>query len=223
MNIHAFQLADETLQALPSGALWWPDQRLLAVSDLHLGKAERYARMGRGLLPPYETEDTLNRLDLVIDAIQPDRIIFLGDSFDDNAAARAIVDGLVERFNRIAAGRLLVWVAGNHDPGPVDLAGEHRGEFTLGPLTFRHIAAPGADGEISGHYHPKAHLHLRGQTIRRPCFLADGHRVILPAFGTYTGGLKIENPVFDGLMAPNAQALLIGRKITAIPRAAVLA
>lgn len=223
MNIHPLTLAGETLHALPEGALWWPDQSLLAVSDLHLGKAERFARMGRGLLPPYETEDTLNRLDKIIDQTRPERIVFLGDSFDDNAAARAIVTSLVERFNRIAAGRILIWVAGNHDPGPVNLPGAHLADVTIGPLTFRHIARTGATGEVSGHFHPKAKLVLRGQTIRRPCFLSDASRLILPAFGTYTGGLKIDDPVFDRLMAPNTQALLTGRRITAIPRAAVLA
>jgi len=224
MNICRITLAGEALCPLPSGALWWPGRRVLVAGDLHLGKAERMARQGRGLLPPYETADTINRLDEAVGAYGPETIILLGDSFDDMGAGAALDDALTEQLRRMAAGRQWIWIAGNHDPGPLDLPGQHRAEVTVGPLSFRHIARQGAaPGEISAHYHPKARLRVRGQSIRRPCFLADGARLILPAFGTYTGGLDIADPVFDRLFAPDAQALLTGRAVVAMRRAVALA
>ncbi|MEM7188879.1 MAG: ligase-associated DNA damage response endonuclease PdeM [Pseudomonadota bacterium] len=218
MNTGVILLAGESLTPMPSGALWWADQQLLAVSDLHLGKSERVARRGGGMLPPYETEDTLQRLEAVVVGTRPRTIVLLGDSFDDLDAAEAVRDMVTERLTSLAGGRRLIWIAGNHDPGPVDLPGAYMAEFRAGPLTFRHIAVPASAGEISGHFHPKMRLWLRGTHISRPCFLADQARVILPAFGTYTGGLDVADPAYDGLMGPDAMAWLTGRRVACLPR-----
>ena len=223
MSATEILLAGERLEPRPSGALHWPARALLVVGDLHLGRSERLARQGAGLLPPYETTDTLNRLEEEIGALAPRLVICLGDSFDDLEAAAALAEDVALRIERLAAGRRWIWVAGNHDPGPVDLPGTHLAEAALGPLVFRHIAEPGAAlgpsrGEVSAHFHPKARVSRRGQRISRPCFLADDQRVILPAFGTYTGGLDALNPAFDPLLAPTARALLLGRKVTPLSR-----
>ena len=216
----ALTLAGVALMLRPAGSLWWPDEGLLCVGDLHLGRAERMARQGGGLLPPYETIDTLERLEAELAALAPRVVICLGDSFDDPAAACSIAEDVADRLARLAAGRRWVWIAGNHDPGPVELPGTHRLEVQLGPLAFRHIAAaelpPG--GEVSAHYHPKARLSRRGVSLTRRCFLADGRRLILPAFGTYTGGLDARSPVFDTLLDPDARACLVGRQVLGIPR-----
>ncbi|MDH2325267.1 ligase-associated DNA damage response endonuclease PdeM [Cereibacter sp. SYSU M97828] len=206
---HAFTLAGAALVALPSGALWWPDRGLLCVSDLHLGKSERLARRGGALLPPYEAQDTLTRLDADLDATGATRVICLGDSFDD---AEAVL-GESERLwlLRLMAGRDWTWILGNHDPAPMGLGGAHLAELVQGPLTFRHIAAGGH--EVSGHYHPKARL---GGTAR-PCFLIDTRHAILPAYGTYTGGLWCHDPALARLMAPGALAILTGKRTFAIP------
>ena len=203
---------------LPSGALWWPAERLLAVSDLHLGRSERMARRGGGLLPPYETRDTLERLAAVIAETAPHTVVSLGDCFDDMGAAEAVLDELIGRLTGMASGRQWIWIAGNHDPGPVELPGSNVAEYREGPLVFRHIARPGAAGEVSGHYHPKMRLWLRGSHIARPCFLADGDRAILPAFGTYTGGLDATDAALDPLFGPDARAFLTGRAVTVLPR-----
>ena len=205
------------LQALGSGALWWPDEALLCVSDLHLGKSERMARRGGAALPPYETRDTLERLEAVINTCQPATVVCLGDSFDDLGAALAL--GQEDRLwiNRLQAGRRWVWIEGNHDPGPVDLGGSHLAALQIGPLTFTHIAQAAAVGEVSGHYHPKAALHARGRTISRPAFLLDPVRLIMPAFGTYTGGLRSETEVLNRLMQPGAQAIMTGKTPVALP------
>ena len=217
MTAHDFELCGATLRALASGALHWPAERLLAVSDLHLGKAERVARRGGSLLPPYETQDTLMRLEADIEATDPACVLCLGDSFDDSAAAGALPEDAQLWLARLMAGRRWIWVEGNHDPGPLDLGGSHRGSFVLGPLSFRHIARPEARGEISGHYHPKLRLALGGTRISRPCFLIDSARVILPAFGTYTGGLSTEAEALATLMAPGALAVLTGKRAQPVP------
>jgi uncharacterized protein len=219
MTGYDFTCAGAELTALPSGALWWPAERLLAVADLHLGKAERIARRGGSLLPPFETADTLARLDVDIAATQPATVVCLGDTFDDRAAAEALPEEALLWIARLQAGREWIWVEGNHDPGPLALAlaGTHRAALALGPLIFRHIADAAANGEVSGHYHPKARIAAPSARIARPCFLIDAARVILPAYGTYTGGLPTDSAALSDLMRPGARAVLLGKRLHAIP------
>lgn len=214
---HRFTLAGAALRALPSGALHWPEAGLLAVSDLHLGRAERTARRGGPLLPPYETADTLLRLEAEIEATDPTHVVCVGDSFDDAAAAGALAEAHLLRLARLIAGRDWVWIAGNHDPGQLVLAGSHRAELSIPPLVFRHIALPQTQGEVSGHYHPRVRLALGGARVARRCFLVDAARVILPAFGTYTGGLATEAEALDSLMQPGALAVLTGPRAQVLP------
>lgn len=205
-----FTLAGARLTALGSGALWWAEQRLLCVSDLHMGKSERHLRRGGAPLPPYETRDTLARLAALIRQLQPETVLCLGDSFDDLAAAQALPPEDVQDLRSLIAAQDWIWVEGNHDPGSAGFGGRSCTEMRRGPLTFRHIAEGDAEaGEISGHYHPKARLR-RGSA--RPAFLLDRTRLILPAFGTYTGGLRSSDPALAGLMAPEAIAILTGPK-----------
>lgn len=211
---YAFTLCDAALMARADGALFWPDQRLLVVSDLHMGRSERLARRGGGLLPPYDSRATLLRLDHAIEETRPERVICLGDSFDDMAAAEGLDEPDRLWLIRLMAGRDWIWVEGNHDPGPIDIGGTHRAEVTVAALTFRHIAETGALAEVSGHYHPK--LRIAGQSHR--AFLLDAARLILPAFGTYTGGLAADDPVLMGLMGPQARAILCtGRAALPVP------
>jgi len=214
-------LAGTTVELHPSGALYWPDRSLLCVGDLHLGRAERLAREGGDLLPPYESIDTLDRLEAEIMALRPRLVVCLGDSFDDLDAARNLSEEVLLRIDRLAAGRRWIWVAGNHDPGPVEMPGTHLAELRLGLLNFRHIALPrlgSGGGEVSAHFHPKARLNRRGARITRRCFLADSRRAVLPAFGTYAGGLDARDPAFDPLLDAEARAFLLGNRITAVPR-----
>ncbi|MDZ7710390.1 MAG: ligase-associated DNA damage response endonuclease PdeM [Roseovarius sp.] len=217
MDGHRFTLAGATLLALSSGALYWEARNLICVSDLHLGKALRRARAGEPPLPPYETRDTLTRLESDLRRTGATTVICLGDSFDDTLAALALPAAEKLWITRLQAGRRWVWIEGNHDPGPVDLGGAHLAELPSPPLTFRHIAHPGQSGEVSGHYHPKMRLALRGQSISRPAFLIDGDRVILPAYGTYTGGLSCDDPALTGLMREEALAVLTGPAVHVLP------
>ena len=217
MNSCPFSFGGIALEALGSGALWWPDARVLCVSDLHLCKSERMMRRGGAALPPYDTLDTLTRLRQEIDRTRPDTVICLGDSFDDRAAADALSDQELSTINQMQAGRQWIWIEGNHDPGPIDVGGTHLASFVYRGLTFRHIATSAGHAEVSGHYHPKATLLTRGRAISRPAFLYDATRLILPAFGTYTGGLRSDSATLDSLMQPDARAILTGQRPVEIP------
>lgn len=212
---HMFRFSKFEVWALPTGALWFPEVRLMCVSDLHLGKSERIARRGGTLLPPYESLATLDKLDADITTYAPETVICLGDSFDDIAAAEALDPQIVTRIFKMQAGRNWIWIEGNHDPGPVELGGTHIAEFQLESIVFRHIAVPDANYEISGHYHPKFRIPGRGTT--RASFLYDRSRIILPAYGTYTGGLRASDPALSNLFQAPAIAVMTGRSALAVP------
>lgn len=213
---HSFVLNGTHCLALPSGALLVPGEDLLCVSDLHLAKSERWARRRGVMLPPYETRATLDRLALDLAAARPATVVALGDSFDDLQASEALEPEDRARLAALREGRRWIWIEGNHDPGPHGHGGEGRAEFSAAGLTFRHVARPeAAPGEVSGHYHPK--YGLPGWGDRRPCFLLDGRRLILPAFGTYTGGLDAREPALRDLLGDRALAVLTGARAVAAP------
>ncbi len=164
------------------------------------------------MLPPYEVQETLEKLERDIDATRPACVICLGDSFDDLDAAAGLPDAMRLWMARLQAGRKWVWIEGNHDPGPVDLGGTHLAETTVGTLTFRHIATQAA-AEVSGHYHPKHRIAGRS----RPAFLVDDKRMILPAFGAYTGGLSSQSPDLRRLFSAAPLAILTGHKAIPVP------
>ncbi|MEM9248604.1 MAG: ligase-associated DNA damage response endonuclease PdeM [Pseudomonadota bacterium] len=211
---YAFRLGAAHLVALPEKALWWADAGLLVVSDMHLGKAERMARRSGSLVPPYETRETIARLEDLIGRWAPAHVLCLGDSFDDTIAMRALPEEVTLSLTHLMAGRRWTWILGNHDPGPVDMGGTCTRDIAIDGLAFRHIADPAVStAEVSGHYHPKARI--RG--ARRPAFITDGTRLILPAFGTYTGGLDADDTAISGLMGVHAIAILAGRTMAAVP------
>ena len=200
------------LQADVTGALLWPERRLAVVADLHFEKATAFAVRGQ-LLPPYDTAATLDKLENVIARHRVQRVICLGDSFHDRAAAERLDPAQAARLKALTSRLEWTWIAGNHDPVPRDdWGGSVAEEITLGALTFRHEAAATArGGEVSGHYHPKASVAVRGRRITAPCFVTDGRRLILPAFGAFTGGLSVLDPAIAGLFRKGFQATLLGR------------
>lgn len=185
-------LVGASLCALPEGALWWPDEGTLVVADLHLEKGSSAARRG-SLLPPYDTEITLNALGSLIARLAPTRVVSLGDAFHDPFAPERLSAANLARIAALQAGRDWVWVAGNHDRKLVgDVGGRHVETLTLGPLTFRHEpSAEPVPGEVAGHLHLAARVALRPKSVRRRCFADDGRRLLVPAFGAYTGGLNV--------------------------------
>jgi DNA ligase-associated metallophosphoesterase len=178
-----------------SGALFWQEQRLLVVSDLHLEKGSSFAARGV-LLPPYDTVATLSRLAAVIARHDPRMVIALGDSFHDRDAHERLSVADREALAAMQVRRDWIWIAGNHDPVlPSDLGGVVASEVAIGNIMFRHEPT-GAAGEIAGHLHPKARIATRGRAMERRCFACDGERAVMPAFGAYTGGLNIRDAAF---------------------------
>lgn len=180
------------LLADPCGVIYWPCERLLVVSDLHLEKGSSFAERGI-LLPPYDTAATLARLADAMSRYSPRSVIALGDSFHDFKGAFRLAAADRDLLCALQRGREWVWIAGNHDPEPVEGIGGSFAEIVaLGPLAFRHMPAKEAtDGEVCGHLHPVARLSHRGRTVSRRCFASDGYRMVMPAFGAFAGGLNV--------------------------------
>jgi DNA ligase-associated metallophosphoesterase len=188
-------VAGVTLVADLSGALFWEEQGLLVVSDLHLEKGSSFAARGV-LLPPYDTVATLARLAAVVARHDPHMVIALGDSFHDRDAHERLSAPDRDAIAAFQEGRDWIWIAGNHDPAlPSDLGGVVASEVAVGPIAFRHEPT-GEVGEIAGHLHPKARVTTRGRSMERRCFACDGERAVMPAFGAYAGGLSIRDAAF---------------------------
>jgi hypothetical protein len=214
-SIEPLTLCGETLLPDPSGALLWPAAEAVVVADLHFEKGSSFPG-----LPPYDTAATLAGLGEVLARYRPRRVICLGDSFHDGRAAMRLDQGDRDALAGLVAAHDWLWVAGNHDPAPPPLGGRVVGEVAIGALCLRHEADVAAEsGEISGHYHPKATFRARGRSVRGRCFVGDGRRLILPAFGAYAGGLDVRDPAIARLFPDGCDVHLIARgRITRLPR-----
>jgi uncharacterized protein len=206
-----------------SGALWLPTERALVAGDLHLEKGSAYASRGQ-LLPPYDTDDTLERLEREVAALNPRLVVLLGDSFHDTRALERLAPSHSLRLTALALGRTLVWAEGNHDlallaAGAARLPGEVTGEVQIASLVLRHEPAPGRQpGEVAGHLHPCIKLARGRAGLRRRAFATDGERLVLPAFGAYAGGLNVRDPAFALLFAEPPLAAALGeRKVHPLP------
>jgi len=209
-RIATVDVVDVTLVADLSGALFWEDERLLVVSDLHLEKGSSFAKRGV-LLPPYDTVATLGRLAAVIARHDPRTVIALGDSFHDRDAHERLSAPDRDAIAGLQMRRDWIWISGNHDPSlPADLGGVVASEVAVGRIAFRHEPT-GASGEIAGHLHPKARVATRGRSMERRCFACDGERAVMPAFGAYTGGLSIRDAAFAKIFqTPGFMAHVLG-------------
>jgi DNA ligase-associated metallophosphoesterase len=206
-----FDFHGATLLADASGALVWPERRTLVVADLHLEKGSAFAVKGTPL-PPYDSLETLRRLELALRRHAPRRVICLGDSFHDTNAASRMAEDDAAVLRRLTAAQEWIWITGNHDPAPpAGLGGIAAAEVRSGNLTFRHEAARRAVGEISGHYHPKASVSVRNRRVGGRCFVTDGQRLILPAFGAYAGGLDVRDPAIETLLGRAYTVFILGR------------
>ncbi len=208
----AFELAGVELLADPAGIVFWPDEQLLIVSDLHLEKGSSFARRGQ-MLPPYDTGETLVRLQKSIRDWRPKTIISLGDSFHDQDASARLPLAQHQQLQAMVKTCEWVWIEGNHDPEPpVDFGGMVASALSIGPLHFCHEPHIGAAaGEVSGHLHPAAKVKRQGRSIRRRCFATNPDRLIMPAFGAYTGGLNVLDKAYDGLFTNSKfNALMLG-------------
>ncbi|HTU09482.1 MAG TPA: ligase-associated DNA damage response endonuclease PdeM [Allosphingosinicella sp.] len=204
-----FSFCGHELMALPQGALFWPARRALLVADLHLEKASWFAKGGQ-MLPPYDSIATLADLTAIVAATEAAEIWCLGDSFHDKAGCDRLPEQARSMLIALTAGTRWTWITGNHDPGFADhCGGEIVDEAEVDGLLLRHEAELGeARPELSGHFHPKLRITLRGRLVSRRCFVATARKLILPAFGALTGGLDAHHPEIVRAVGPGAQALV---------------
>ena len=199
-----------------SGALWVVEQRTLIASDLHLEKGSAFAVRGQ-MLPPYDSPATLAKLEAEIAELDPAQVVLLGDSFHDSQAIGRLTGADHERLSRMAQGRDWIWLEGNHDlkalAGALDaLTGAVVTTLDIGALRLIHEPQPGEQpGEIAGHLHPAARVAAYGRGVRRPCFVTDGRRLIMPAFGAFTGGLDVRDAAIAGLFETRPMIAALGR------------
>lgn len=202
-------LAGTMVTPLCEGALWWADERMLVVSDLHLEKGSFYAARGQ-MLPPYDTETTLSQVEALCRALEPVTVLSLGDSFHDRGAEIRLTEATTSRLQALIGAHDWVWVEGNHDPDPPKhLGGRAAKTLRIGPLVFRH-EPEGERGEVAGHLHPAAKVRGRGRSVRRRCFVTDGEHLVMPALGAFTGGLNVRDRAFSELFPGGFMAFALG-------------
>ncbi|WP_291835163.1 ligase-associated DNA damage response endonuclease PdeM [Brevundimonas sp.] len=210
------RIAGEACLLRCSGALWVVEHRTLIASDLHLEKGSAFAVRGQ-MLPPYDSPATLAKLESEIEALGPARVVLLGDSFHDAKAVNRLSTDDRDRLVRLAVGRDWIWLEGNHDlvalAGALDaLPGRVVTTTDLGALRLIHEPQPGEQpGEIAGHLHPAARVAAYGRGVRRPCFVTDGQRLVMPAFGAFTGGLDVRDVAVAGLFREPPMVAALGR------------
>ncbi|GHA50708.1 metallophosphoesterase [Amylibacter ulvae] len=196
-----------------SGSLWWPSEKLLCVSNIHLAKSDTQNKAYKNMLPPFHTQESLARLGDEIKQINPVIVICLGNSFDELKSLDSLHSVDHKRLAALTAGRRWVWIDGDSNAGPVDLGGSHHNEFRHKHLSFRNQATHAGVCEISGHHNPSKILNENGISTIHRCFAVDDNRIILPAFsqGDERDGTK--NTTLDMLMGDNAIAITLGREI----------
>ena len=185
-----------------SGAAYASAQGTLIVADLHLEKGSRAASKGR-LLPALDSRDTLLRLKRAVEAYRPERVVCLGDSFDDNLASERMADADKDGLASLCAsvGEWL-WLSGNHDPeAPIFCGGGTANQIEIGGAILCHEpAAARASPQIVGHLHPKASVPAGGCHFSGPCFCVSEDLLIMPAFGAYAGGLSCRSRAIRSLL-----------------------
>lgn len=195
--------------ALPEGALFWPSRRALLIADLHLEKASWFARLGQ-MLPPYDSVATLADLTALAVSTGADEIWCLGDSFHDRFGCERLPERAREMLTALTGATRWTWITGNHDAGLLDhCGGRIAGEAEVDGLLLRHEADPAEPRpELSGHFHPKLRVSHRGRRVSRRCFVATERKLVLPAFGSLTGGLDAAHPAIVRAVGPRAEALV---------------
>jgi len=204
-----FTFGGHRLFALPQGAVFWPERRALLVADLHFEKASWFARLGQ-MLPPYDSLATLTDLSALVTATGATGLWCLGDSFHDSQGCERLPAAAQDMLRGLTGSLDWVWITGNHDAGLIDhCGGRIVEEAEVDGLVLRHEADPDETRpELSGHFHPKLRVTVRGKRIARRCFVGTPTKLILPAFGALTGGLDAGHPEILRAVGPDARALV---------------
>lgn len=204
-----FSFANQNFLASPDGALFWPSQGALLVADLHLEKASWFAGLGQ-MLPPYDSIATLETLTRDVERTGATSLYCLGDSFHDHHGSERLPPRARDLLEALTARIDWVWISGNHDSGQIDeVGGRIVEEVEVGGIALRHEAVRGdPTPELSGHYHPKLRVRLKGRHVSRRCYVMSETKLILPAYGSLTGGLDVHHPEIIAKVGTRASALV---------------
>ena len=204
-----FSFGGHAFQALADGALYWPARGALLVADLHLEKASWYAGGGQ-MLPPYDSLATLSELTAIVTRTGAREVWCLGDSFHDVDGCDRLLPEARAMLLALTGSTAWTWITGNHDPVMRDrCGGAVTEEEAVDGLVLRHEADPAETRpELSGHFHPKLRLRVRGKLVARRCFVGTANKLILPAFGALTGGLDVDHPALRQAVGRPAEALV---------------
>ena len=203
-----------------SGAMWLPEAQMLVVSDLHFEKGSSFARRGFPV-PPYDTRATLDGLERLMRLCRPKSVLSLGDAFHDRGAEARMDEADARRLDALCAAADWVWVLGNHDPEPPKrFRGTAEIAVEIGGLSFVHEPGEAEGWQVAGHLHPCAVAEKGGRGVRRPCFVTDGERLIMPAFGAFTGGLNVLEPPFAPAFPDGFAVFMLGEsRVYQVPTA----
>ena len=203
------EFADQKFHLLPSGGIFWQDEEILILADLHLEKGSGF-REQNNFLPPYDTQETLSLLQETIKNLSPKKVLLLGDSMHDSQSFHRMPLHLKKYLEAIMVESDLVWIRGNHDATIRGFPWALSNVFIAKAITFRHEMQVGFKGpEISGHFHPVGQIKFKGVKLTGRCFLLSEEKLIIPAFGTYTGGLNIKNAALSKVLTQKSKVFLI--------------
>lgn len=217
-----FSFGGHALLALAEGALLWPARRALLVADLHFEKASWFAARGQ-MLPPYDSLATLADLTRLVQATGAEELWCIGDSFHDSTGCDRLPQEAQDRLRALTGSLRWTWITGNHDAALLDRCGGHVvDEAEVDGLVLRHEADPRETRpELSGHFHPKLRVQVRGKLVARRCFVATARKIVLPAFGALTGGLDVDHPALTKAVGRGAEALVpVEQRLLRFPIAA---
>jgi hypothetical protein len=203
-NNHEFKINND-------GILFWLEKKIAIISDLHLEKGSSFASSGQ-FIPPYDSEETLKKLINFLKTHEVQTIILLGDTFHDRGAlnrmsskVKSIFDSLVENYE-------IIFVLGNHENKMKSAFIKFYERYIVDDIHFLHEAVLEKKYQISGHFHPVASLKINSKQITEKCLIHSENHIIMPAFGEFTGGLNINNPVFKPFLNRNYYIYFLTKK-----------
>ncbi|MBV68724.1 MAG: hypothetical protein CMJ08_02865 [Pelagibacterales bacterium] len=184
---------------LPDGSIYWPINKTLILGDLHLEKSSFLARLGN-FLPPYDSFETLYKLSKTLNNLDVNKVIFLGDIFHDKDGMKRINNKLHNYLENLCAKYQVIWIVGNHDGSLKPKNAKICIKYNIDDINFVHKSEKNITNEFSGHYHPKATVKFFKKKISRPCFLVGKSKIILPAYGVFTGGIDSSDEIFKKVL-----------------------
>ena len=211
MSSQLIKFANEDFYAYPNSALYWKRLNIIIVADLHLGKSISFAKQ-KQFLPPYDTKETLAKLFRCINKFEPSKLIIVGDLLHDMFSINSFQEKDHQNFNKYTKNTEFIWVKGNHDYD-IEINGFTKVlNYKVEEIIFNHIPTKSTNFQICGHYHPKAKISHRGKSIYKSSFVHNDKLLILPSFGTLTGGLNINQAPLSDLLGKNIKLFPVGNR-----------